>query len=79
MLRDVQRFMDDNSGFPPCLQLAHTASPLHTLTSPGGTRVQLTQAFKMKCVYYLYHFLSLRELRSFVTHSMLFSFKETLC
>jgi len=27
MLRDVQRFMDDNSGFSPCLQLAHSASP----------------------------------------------------
>ena len=23
----VQRFMDDNSGFSPCLQLAHSASP----------------------------------------------------
>jgi hypothetical protein len=27
MLRDIQRFMDDNSGFSPCLQLAHSASP----------------------------------------------------
>ena len=27
MLRDVQRFMDDNSGVSPSLQLAHSASP----------------------------------------------------
>jgi hypothetical protein len=54
VLRDVQRFMDDNSEFPPCLQLAHSASP-HTLLNLSRWNTCTADAsFSMKCLYYIY-------------------------